>query len=197
MPRLISKCGDIGETYFDLRLGTNRVGRVAGNSFQIDHPTVSSKHCEIIWLDDGVIRVRDLDSTNGTFIEGKQIQQGEINSGQTLRLGEVEFVLDSSSVQISVPKQEVPAQHPAPLANGAPACQNHFDVPAAARCTKCKREYCTACIHELHRIGGKLLKLCPNCSGAMEPLPNLAPPPEKKKSLFARLRNTLKMERKG
>jgi len=57
--------------------------------------------------------------------------------------------------------------------------------------------FCDACIHELHRVGGKSLKLCPVCSGQCEstPVPGAAKP--KKKSFLKQLRKTLKISFKG
>src|SRR5574337_585809 len=49
---------------------TNRLGRGLDNHFQIEHPSVSAAHCELVLGNDGV-RVRDCDSTNGTFVDGK------------------------------------------------------------------------------------------------------------------------------
>jgi len=55
MPRLnVKSANDNGSQSFNLRLGTNKLGRTADNDLQIDHPTVSTLHCEIIWLNDAV-----------------------------------------------------------------------------------------------------------------------------------------------
>ena len=74
MPRLICKSGGDSEVFFDLRLGVNKLGRLPGNHFQVEHATVSSTHCEITWLDGGIV-VRDCNSTNGTFIDDVQISE--------------------------------------------------------------------------------------------------------------------------
>ena len=88
MPRLICKSGGDSEVFFDLRLGVNKLGRLPGNHFQVEHATVSSSHCEITWLDGGIV-VRDCNSTNGTFIDDVQISEGKLQTGQVLRLGEL------------------------------------------------------------------------------------------------------------
>src|SRR5882762_9410405 len=102
MPRLIVKGGDGdgAEQSFHLRLGANKLGRTADNDLQIDHPTVSTYHCEIIWLNDAVTVV-DRDSTNGTFIDGLRVQQGGLQPEQILRVGEVELTLDTPKAAIS------------------------------------------------------------------------------------------------
>lgn len=77
-----------------LRIGINTLGRAEGNHHVIPHVSVSSRHCEII-LNEGSILVRDLGSTNGTFVEDKQIAQAPLTNGQRLRLGNVEFLVEA------------------------------------------------------------------------------------------------------
>src|SRR3954465_13888824 len=119
MPRLICKSGGDSEVFFDLRLGVNKLVRLPGNHFQGEHATVSSNHCEITWLDGGII-VRDCNSTNGTFIDDVQIAEAKLNTGQTLRLGEVEFLLDTAEVRVSVPDTRNGIEvRPASLSDGS------------------------------------------------------------------------------
>ena len=70
------------------------VGRVEDNTFQIPDPSVSSHHCEILLRGVEVI-IRDLDSTNGTFINGQQITEATLKPSQILRLGQIEVRLES------------------------------------------------------------------------------------------------------
>jgi hypothetical protein len=69
------------------------VGRVEDNTFQLAEASVSSHHCEIL-LQGGEIKVKDLNSTNGTYINGQQITEGVLKPGQTLRLGKVDIKLE-------------------------------------------------------------------------------------------------------
>ena len=85
-----------------LRHGINTIGRAEGNHQVIPHTSVSSRHCEIVVGDTGV-SVRDLGSTNGTFIEDQQVQQSALPHGYRLRLGNVEFVLDAPET-LNVPR---------------------------------------------------------------------------------------------
>jgi pSer/pThr/pTyr-binding forkhead associated (FHA) protein len=91
---------------------------VEDNSFQIAEPSVSSRHCEIL-LQGGDIVIKDLNSTNGTFINGEKISEGVLKPGQTLRLGNVELKLDVPGAP-STPASPPPAPA-APGASGAPA----------------------------------------------------------------------------
>ena len=73
------------------------IGRVEDNTFQIADPSVSSHHCEMLLRGNDVV-VKDLNSTNGTFINNQQItDEAVLKPGQMLRLGQVEMRLESGS----------------------------------------------------------------------------------------------------
>ena len=74
------------------------IGRVDDNTFPISDPSVSSHHCEIL-LQGQDVRVRDLDSTNGTFIEGEKITEAALKPGQILRLGQIQLRLETETSQ--------------------------------------------------------------------------------------------------
>lgn len=64
-----------------------RIGRAADNDLCIPEATVSSYHV-LLFVREGEVRVRDLNSTNGTFIDGAQLEQnGVLAEDQELRLG--------------------------------------------------------------------------------------------------------------
>jgi pSer/pThr/pTyr-binding forkhead associated (FHA) protein len=64
--------------------------------FQIPEQSVSSHHCEIL-LRGAEVAVKDLDSTNGTYIDGDAIKEAVLKPGQILRLGKVELKLDDGT----------------------------------------------------------------------------------------------------
>lgn len=88
------KTGVAKGAVFALKPGSNRVGRAEGNDYRIPDVSVSAVHCEIILDGSGKMFVRDLGSSNGTFIEGRRIELGVLMGGETLRLGEVEMIYD-------------------------------------------------------------------------------------------------------
>jgi len=194
MARLTFKKETTPAHSLELRPGVNRLGRRSDNDFQIDDPTVSSVHCELRVNGDSIV-VRDLGSSNGTFINGQQVREGTLGLGETLALGEVELTLQPTEVSVSIPTWEEPKVESKPsLADGSEACPNHPRVPAMQRCTHCKRVFCNTCIHHLRRAGGKVLDLCPVCSHPCELMPGAVKP--RKRSLFARLQETLKFSMK-
>jgi pSer/pThr/pTyr-binding forkhead associated (FHA) protein len=72
------------------------IGRLEDNTFTIGDPSVSSHHCEVL-LRGGDVIVRDLNSTNGTYINGERITEAPLKPGQILRLGQVELRLESET----------------------------------------------------------------------------------------------------
>lgn len=75
-----------------LELTANRatIGRAENNTFQISEPSISTHHCEVLLQGDTVV-VKDLGSTNGTYIAGAKITHDVLHPDQHLRLGDVEL----------------------------------------------------------------------------------------------------------
>ena len=71
------------------------IGRTEGNTFQVNEGSVSSRHCEVKARGDELL-VRDLNSTNGTFLGGMKVSEGIVKFGQTFRVGNVEVRFESS-----------------------------------------------------------------------------------------------------
>ena len=82
---LILNQGLAGHT-FELAVERATVGSADDNSHQITDPSLSARHCELIRRGN-VLWVRDLNSTNGTFLDEQRISESVISPGQVLRLG--------------------------------------------------------------------------------------------------------------
>ncbi|MEP5567315.1 MAG: FHA domain-containing protein [Halioglobus sp.] len=67
------------------------LGRDVTNDVEIYEVTISSVHARITLRSD-TWHVEDLKSTNGTSINGKKVEQGTLNDGDTLRLGKVDLL---------------------------------------------------------------------------------------------------------
>lgn len=94
--------GLTGRSY-ELKVEKTTIGRVEDNTFQIAEPSVSSHHCEVL-LQGNEVKIKDLNSTNGTFINGQQITEGVLKPGQTLKLGKVEIRLESETASAPMKK---------------------------------------------------------------------------------------------
>ena len=97
----------------ELHTDRTTIGRVEDNTFQIADPSVSSHHCEIL-LRGHDIFVRDLNSTNGSFINGNKVDEGSLKPGEMLRLGQVELKLEAEGAATTAPTPPAPVPLPAP-----------------------------------------------------------------------------------
>jgi predicted component of type VI protein secretion system len=61
-------------------------GRTVQCDLHLDDPSVSRRHCSMA-VDNGLVRVRDLQSANGTFINERQITDATARPGDLIRLG--------------------------------------------------------------------------------------------------------------
>jgi hypothetical protein len=191
MARLLLKSDGFGEQVIELKLGITRLGRSPKNDFQIEHPTISAHHCELT-LEDDCIVLKDCDSTNGTFVCGEPIKEARLSTGQTFCLGDVEFLVESTEVNVAIPRFESVKPKPPPvvLRDGSLLCPRHPEAQATHQCTHCLEILCDACVTRLRRRGGKLLKLCPLCSHKVEPIGGGK---KKKRSLVGFLQKTMKL----
>jgi transcriptional regulator with GAF, ATPase, and Fis domain len=81
--------------------GRLTVGKAADNDLVLTDDTVSRHHCEIVRAPDG-LHVRDLDSTNGTKIDGTRIREAMVQPGSVLKVGEVEIQFRPSVQKVEV-----------------------------------------------------------------------------------------------
>ena len=93
MPRLVVLSEGLTGRSHELKAERTTVGRVEDNTFQIPDASVSSHHCEILLKGSDIV-IRDLNSTNGTFINGQQITEATLKPSQILRLGQIEVRLE-------------------------------------------------------------------------------------------------------
>jgi pSer/pThr/pTyr-binding forkhead associated (FHA) protein len=84
--------GDPEKTFRILPGGVRTIGRATGADFSLDGALVSRVHCRLVALADGELEVRDLESTNGTFVNGKRVATARLASGDRLRVGRVELI---------------------------------------------------------------------------------------------------------
>ncbi len=68
------------------------IGRSTGAQFIVDAALVSRVHCR---LSAGAteLQVDDLDSTNGTFVNGERVTRSRLKEGDRLGVGKVELVI--------------------------------------------------------------------------------------------------------
>ena len=84
--------GEPEKTFRILAGAVRTVGRATGADFIVDAALVSRVHCRLTVLPSGDLEVKDLDSTNGTFVNGQRVQTSRLASGDRLQVGRMELV---------------------------------------------------------------------------------------------------------
>src|SRR2546430_7204199 len=80
------------------------IGRADYNDLVVPDPSVSTSHAKL-QRREGVWVLVDLDSTNGTFVDGEQVKgDAPLAPGATVRLGDVQLVFEPSDDALSIAK---------------------------------------------------------------------------------------------
>lgn len=109
MPKLVVITVGFNDVSFEVKPEKSSVGRLPDNQIPLPEPSVSSRHCELHAKGDEIV-VKDLNSTNGTFINEKQLEPGKevtLRPGQVLRLGQVELKYETGKKQTEQPRTTV------------------------------------------------------------------------------------------
>jgi pSer/pThr/pTyr-binding forkhead associated (FHA) protein len=86
------------------------IGRRHNCDLRIPLDCISKKHCQIS-CDEGVLKIRDLGSRNGTFLNGARINEAVIQPGDRVRVGPIGFVfqINGQPEKIVPPARQKPA----------------------------------------------------------------------------------------
>jgi transcriptional regulator with GAF, ATPase, and Fis domain len=90
-PRLLVLSGPMKDSTIPLTEGEVTIGREASNEIAVADPSVSRKHCRVSWQD-GRFRVRDLDSRNGTLVNGAGVEEQWLQHGDEISAGDSSFL---------------------------------------------------------------------------------------------------------
>lgn len=80
------------QTFRILPNSVKTLGRAAGADFILDAAFVSRVHCRVSVSEDGDLEVKDLDSTNGTFVNGNRVSIARLIPGDRIQVGRVELI---------------------------------------------------------------------------------------------------------
>ena len=105
MPKLKISLPDGITSSHDLTDDSITVGRLPDNVIQIDDASVSSHHAELTRDGDDYI-LRDLDSTNGTRLNGVSHREGKLKDGDQITFGNIEVLYESENPADAQPMPE-------------------------------------------------------------------------------------------
>src|ERR1035441_3096850 len=96
MVRLVVQPGSPTAWEIKLKAGADSFGRSPANDFTLNDPSVSGSHCHI-GVQDGNAVIKDLGSTNGTYVNRSPVKEAALQPGQTIHLGGVEMMFYSDA----------------------------------------------------------------------------------------------------
>ncbi len=73
------------------------LGRDPGSAVYIDHRSISRQHCQFSLNGEGGLFVRDLNSTNGVYVDDLRVQQATLSPGQTVQIGAIQLHVEVST----------------------------------------------------------------------------------------------------
>lgn len=157
------------------------VGRSPENQFVSSGQKSSRNHCKLV-VEDDTVKVVDLDSRNGTFVNGKRVKDKALEAGDAVKAGDVVFFFETEEGGKSgmakcpscfnmVPKDVKKCEH----------CGEDMeeDLPFVPRCAVCQKEqehdgrFCAYCGAELKT--GKAPDACVRCQQVLLDKPELCP----------------------
>jgi pSer/pThr/pTyr-binding forkhead associated (FHA) protein len=89
------KTSDDADPAFTFRIlpgSIKTIGRAAGAEFIVDAAMVSRLHCQLT-AGAAVLEVVDMESTNGTFVNGERVTRASLKEGDRLGVGRVELLV--------------------------------------------------------------------------------------------------------
>ena len=113
MPYLVVMDGPQKGRRFAITDDATRIGRIAGNHIVLDNASVSSCHAEITKSSEGV-RLRDLDSTNGTRVNGHRVTDTQLFRDDEVLFGDLPVVFSGPDApeRLEQPKPPAAANKP-------------------------------------------------------------------------------------
>ncbi len=114
MLRLIVNLGTESAWDIPLQPGVISLGRGTDNNFPIEHPSISSTHCQLTVKDSEVV-IKDLGSISGTFVNDAMVDEAPLSNGQVIRLGDVVLLFESDEPNFQGKSNDgIPRARPVP-----------------------------------------------------------------------------------
>jgi len=102
MPKLHVLSGQLEGKVFDLLEERVTIGRALDNTIRMEDGTVSHHHAMFV-LEVNAYKLRDLNSTNGTRVNGMRITETKLTNGDLVRVGSVEMRYEADMKKASQP----------------------------------------------------------------------------------------------
>ena len=137
MAEIIFTAGAFAGRRFELPDSGLVIGKKNDADLILQDPSVSGQHAKVTCLD-GIWRIRDLQSTNGTSVNGREIEVVELKDGDQISMGDTVFVFkmqtaEESGAAAGAETSEAAMPAPAPVRVEPPAPMPSAPTPPAPR----------------------------------------------------------------
>ena len=112
IPRLIAFEGPLSGRTFYLDEPVISIGRLVSNDIWLEDPFVSRNHC-VIRTEAEPYMIEDLNSANGTYVDGERANAGPLKEGSIIQIGSSRFLfrLQNPEESIALKQNLVVAEH--------------------------------------------------------------------------------------
>ena len=93
-PKLIAVDGPLRGRLFPLGAGERFMGRGPDNDIVLPDSSASRRHCSVTQQPDGTFVIRDLESHNGTFVNGLPVSERQLTASDEIRICRSRFVFE-------------------------------------------------------------------------------------------------------
>jgi pSer/pThr/pTyr-binding forkhead associated (FHA) protein len=121
-PKLTVTRPDLPPIVYELDQEYTHVGRAPGNEISLPYPSVSNRHCIFILSGPDIV-LRDLNSSNGTCVNGEPVNEVVLRPGDLVQVGSVQIKFDPG---VKRPKLLAPERVPMEQQSG------HLKIQAAS-----------------------------------------------------------------
>ncbi len=103
MLKLIVREGILSQREFSLKEGDNFLGRDPASDIVLDSKGISRRHAKIVKRGAN-LKITDLESSNGTFVNGVQVQEKELHSGDIISFANIALEISMSFITPQIPE---------------------------------------------------------------------------------------------
>ena len=121
MAFLIGRKGPVQDRRYEIEKDATAIGRRSENEVVVSDASVSGRHA-VILREGGRYRLRDLDSTNGTMVNGAPVRETLLTPRDVIGFGDVQFEFNDPA-WVEAPSEAEVAAMPAPTVGIKPASQ--------------------------------------------------------------------------
>ena len=88
--------GEIAHDNWVLQLPVT-IGRNPQHGVCVNHESISRTHCQLVLNSQGALLLRDMNSTNGTYVRDRRVKQSELFPGENFQVGALLFRIEYES----------------------------------------------------------------------------------------------------